>query len=138
MTIQPRRSGRPSCGNSRDAGFTLLEMVIAVLILSVLVGLVPRSLVSARALIDRSGTWLQARLIADTVLNQELAGHGLRPGFFKGSVDGRPWTAELRADSALASGVSETNRILLDVTIRVPISGAEALVVETMRIGSAQ
>lgn len=121
-----------------EDGFTLLEMVVAVLILSVLVGLVPRSLVSARALVDRSGTWLQARIVADTVLNQELSGHGLRPGFLKGSVDGRAWTAELRTDTALAPGPSETNRVLLDVTIRVPISGAEQLVVETMRIGSAK
>lgn len=113
-------------------------MVIAVLILSVLVALVPRSLVSARALVDRSGSWLQARLVAAAVLNQELAGHGLRPGFLKGAIDGHPWSAELRSDSALAPGASEANRVLLDVTVRVPISGKENLVVETMRIGSAQ
>jgi prepilin-type N-terminal cleavage/methylation domain-containing protein len=129
---------RPGRRGSGDGGFTLLEMIIAVLILSVLVGLVPRTLVSARALVDRSGAWLQARLVAEAVLNQELTGHSLKPGFFQGSIDGRRWTAELRTDSALMTGVGEGNRVLLDVKVRVPITDKESLEVETMRVGSPQ
>ena len=129
-----RRAGRPP----RDAGFTLLEMLVAVAIMAALAGLIPRTFVTARAMIDHSESWLHARLVAEAVLTEELTGMDLRPGTRQGVMEGRQWTAVMQPNAALASASAEGNRVLLDVLLTVPVSARHTLEVETMRIGSAR
>jgi prepilin-type N-terminal cleavage/methylation domain-containing protein len=121
-----------------DAGFTLLEMLVAVAVLAVLAGLIPRSFVAARAMFNRADNWMQARLVAESVLNQELAGRGLRPGVMSGTVDGHEWTAELETSRLPMAQSEETNRVLLDVRLEVEVSPRDTLEIETMRIGAGQ
>lgn len=129
-----RRAGRPR----RDAGFTLLEMLVAVAILAVLAGLIPRSFVTARAIIDHSESWLHARLVAEAVLSEELSGMDLRPGTRQGVMEGRQWTATMQPNAAVGGASVEGDRILLDVLVTVTVSARHNLEVETMRIGAAQ
>ncbi len=120
-----------------QAGFTLLEMLVAVAILAVLAGMVPRSFLYARALINRSESWMEARIVAEAVLNGELGGD-LRPGIRRGTIDNRPWRASIQRNAILSAGTADPERALLDVVITVPVSSVETLTVETMRVGLAR
>jgi prepilin-type N-terminal cleavage/methylation domain-containing protein len=128
--------GRPRDGG-RNEGFTLLEMLVAVAILAVLVSLIPRSFVYARAIINRSESWTGARLVAEAVLNGELASGNLRPGSRRGEMDGHSWVATLKPNETLNAGV-QASRILLEVNLQVAISPKQNFEVQTMRIGSLQ
>jgi prepilin-type N-terminal cleavage/methylation domain-containing protein len=119
----------------REAGFTLVEMLVAVAVLAVLAGLVPRSFVFARSIMDHSRDWMDARLVAEAVLNDDLAGPTLQPGARGGEIDGRRWRATLRRHAALGAPVLESGEILLDVRVEVDVSAGRILEIETMRIG---
>jgi prepilin-type N-terminal cleavage/methylation domain-containing protein len=135
----PRPSGgRTRRAARRDAGFTLLEMLVAVLVLATLASVVPRGLVAARTNLERSEDWLDARLVAETVLNEALAGRSLKPGVIGGVVDGRRWRATLRRMPTAVDEEAETNWVLLDVKIEVAITGRKMLEVDTMRIGTLE
>ncbi len=119
----------------RDAGFTLVEMLVALAVLAVLAGIVPRSFVFARSIIDHSHDWMDARLVAETVLNDDLEGTTLQPGARKGVVNGRNWRATLRPQAALGAGALEDGSMLLDVRIEVDVSAGRTLEIETLRVG---
>jgi type II secretion system protein I len=129
------KRGRIDCGAPRDAGFTLLEILVAVLVLAALVGVVPRSLVAARTNLERSKDWLAARLVAETVLNEALSGPSLRAGEMGGEVDGRRWTATLKVVRTPPRPDGNMAHVLLDVEVRVEVSGERTLDVETLRYG---
>lgn len=129
-----RRGGRANGA----AGFTLLEMIVAVAILAALVAIVPRSLVYARSVIGLSEAWTAARLVADAVLAEELSGPDLHAGTLRGTRDGRAWTAIVAPNVALSAGGAESGRVLLDVRLRVRVAGDDALEMDTLRIGTAR
>jgi prepilin-type N-terminal cleavage/methylation domain-containing protein len=140
----PRRKGVASSHRARffsrikqDAGFTLIEMLVAVAVLAALVGIVPRSLVFARSIMDHSRDWMDARLVAETVLNNELVGRTLAVGTRSGEIDGRRWRTTITRHTATRPEDSETGRILLDVKMEVDVGAGRTLEVETMRIGGS-
>jgi prepilin-type N-terminal cleavage/methylation domain-containing protein len=122
---------------ARDAGFTLLEMLVAVAVLAVLVGIVPRSFVFARSVIDHSRDWTSARLVAESVLNDTLTGPTLRPGARSGEMNGRRWRATIRRHASLNAPILDSGQMLLDVRLSVDVSAGRTLEVETMRVGGA-
>ena len=129
------RSPREARGPSRDAGFTLLEMLIAVAILALLAGLVPRSFVFARSILDHSRDWVAARLVAETVLGDDLRGPALQPSARSGEMDGHRWRATLRRNTSLGGTMLEDGRMLLDVHLEVDVSAGRILAIDTMMIG---
>jgi prepilin-type N-terminal cleavage/methylation domain-containing protein len=120
-----------------DRGFTLLEMLVAIAVLAALVGIVPRSLVFARSMMDHSRDWMDARLVAETVLNDELVGPTLAVGTRTGEIEGRRWRATLSRHTATRPEAAESGRVLLDVRLEVDVGAGRILEVETMRIGGA-
>jgi prepilin-type N-terminal cleavage/methylation domain-containing protein len=120
-----------------DCGFTLIEMLVAIAVLAVLVGIVPRSLVFARSIMDHSRDWMDARLVAESVLNDTLVGPALAVGSRSGEIDGRRWRTTLTRHTATRPEDAESGRILLDVRIEVDVGAGRTLEVETMRIGGA-
>lgn len=122
----------------QDAGFTLIEMLVAVAVLAALVGIVPRSLVFARSIMDHSRDWMDARLVAETVLNDELVGPSLAVGTRTGVIDGRRWRTTLSRHTATRPEDPGTGRVLLDVRIEVEVGAGRSLEIETMRIGGSQ
>jgi len=135
--LRYKRRGPLASAAHREAGFTLIEMLVAVAILAVLVGIVPRSFVFARSILDHSRDWMDARLVAETVLNDELAGPTLEPGTRGGVIEGRRWRATLRRNTALGVDASESDRMLLDVRIEVEVGAGKSLEIETMRVGGS-
>lgn len=121
-----------------DSGFTLLELLVAVAVLAVLVGIVPRSFVFARSVLDHSRDWMEARLVAESILNDVLVGPAIAPGARSGTIEGRRWHATLRRQGGLGVDASETSRMLLSVKIDVDVGAGKTLTVETMRIGGAE
>jgi len=133
MRLRIGGSDRPR--TEREAGFTLLDMLVAVAILAVLVGVVPRSFVFARSLLDHSRDWMEARLVAESVLNDELVRVALEPGVRGGVIEGRRWRATIRRSSLLGAVPAESGRMLLDVRISVDVGAGKSLEIDTMRIG---
>lgn len=133
-----KHSGRAAAALRRQSGFMLLEMLVAVAILAALVAIIPRSFVSARATIDRSQDWMEARLVAEAVFNDQLAGPALKAGIRRGTLEGRNWTAVLEPSRILSVRAVDTDRIPLDVRLAVAVSGGASLEIETMRVGVAQ
>ena len=101
---------RKTAGLSRDAGFTLLEMLVAVAVLALLAGVVPRSFVFARSILDHSRDWVAARLVAEAVLNDTAITH-----WFAVQVD-----AVHPKLTAVPLGVDRRDVTTLDAAPRVP------------------
>jgi prepilin-type N-terminal cleavage/methylation domain-containing protein len=135
MTRCRSRSTRNSAGSSGDSGFTLLEMLVAVAVLALLAGIVPRSFVFARSILDHSRDWVAARLVAETVLNDDLRRPALQPGAHSGEMDGHRWRAALRRNTALGGMMLEDGRMLLDVHLEVDVSAGRILAIDTLTIG---
>ena len=122
----------------REAGFTLVEMLVAMAILAVLVGLVPRSFVFARSILDHSRDWMDARLVAESVLNDTLKGSSLQPGSRSGTLNGRHWRATLRQTTVMGTSSLESGQMLLDVRVEVDVSAGRTLELETMRLAGKE
>jgi prepilin-type N-terminal cleavage/methylation domain-containing protein len=75
------------------SGFTLIETLAAMTVLSIIASVVLRDVVSLRADSAWFGDRSQVSLTARSVLASMLADRGLKAGVYRGRMDGRQWTA---------------------------------------------
>jgi len=136
MNANPSHDDRETCAR-HSRGFTLLEVLVAVAILAALLYVVPRSLVSARVSIAQSQAWLEARLVAEEVLAEELQGKTMRPGSLGGVSHGRRWSATI-TPSAVADGRGPEGQILLEARLSVEVSPSRSLAVDRILLGMAE
>ncbi|NVD42648.1 prepilin-type N-terminal cleavage/methylation domain-containing protein [Ensifer sp. HO-A22] len=128
---------RPEGERRPDAGFTLLEVLVAVAILAAVISVVPRSLVSARTSIGHSRAWLEARLVAEEVLAAELRNGRIRPGAFSGAVRGHRWRVVV-VPAAVADAQPSNGRVLLEARLSVEVSASRVLAVDRLLVGGSQ
>lgn len=113
-------------------GFTLLETLIAVAVMAALLALLPRTLLDARTLTNQSHHWLEARLLAESILAEDFASTELSEGIHSGRTYGRDWTVRVvRA----ASAPPDTRLRLFEIDVTVDVSPGRTLSVETVRLG---
>ncbi len=118
----PARGGAQTRTSAR--GFTLLEVLIAVLVLSLaLVALVRTTALEARALSQtRDATlaqWVASNVLAEVRLNEGVPASGRRNG--SSEMGGRRWRWVLESTTT-----QERNIQRLDVSVYVDDAGAEA------------
>lgn len=128
---------RPEDERRSDAGFTLLEVLVAVAILAAVVSVVPRSLVSARTSVSHSRAWLEARLVAEEILAGELRSGRMRPGTFSGVVRGHRWRVVV-APAAIADAPPSNGRVLLEARLSVEVSASRVLAIDRLLVGGGQ
>lgn len=112
-------------------GFALVEVIVALAVMAVLAGVIPRALVSAREAARQTEAWHQSAMLAQLLLAERTSGPALRAGTTRGEASGRKWSVTV----APRSGSAATARPLLDVRIDVEVSGGRMLTVETVRVG---
>lgn len=85
----------------REAGFLLLETLIAVVLMSLLLTVLPGGIAVSKRMVAKSLSTVSAGLVAEAVLGSELAAEGLQAGIRSGNLDGYDWTAQIRPRAGL-------------------------------------
>lgn len=85
----------------REEGFLLLETLIAVVLMSLLLTVLPGGIAVSKRMVEKSLSTVSAGLVAEAVLASELAAEGLQAGIRSGNLDGYDWTAQIRPRTGL-------------------------------------
>lgn len=129
-----RRNVGRSAAADRSGGFVLLDALVAVAVLAALLLALPSSFVTARKTLDRSQAWLEARLVAETVLEREL-GADPRIGAYSGSLNGRDWRAIVRPERGISLAPTPNGQTMLHIRVMVDVHRGRVLDIETLRAG---
>ena len=129
LATGPRPAGEPS------AGFTLIETLVALLILAAFVAVVPGAIVAAKRDGLRSRGLLDGGLVLDAVLHGELGGNDLAPGSRTGTTAGYRWKATIALDETLLDRASAAPFVPLRVSVTVGLRQGRSLAASTVRIG---
>jgi len=74
------------------AGFTLIETLVALMVLSVVIVAAQRGFVTARLGLERAQSTLAAETVARSIVETELDRLAAEPGVREGETDGLAWT----------------------------------------------
>lgn len=77
---------------SRNAGFTLIEVLVAFTVMATILVVAYRSVVTLRQGAEAFDDHTGREIVARAVLDEALADRGLAPGIHHGTRDGRRWT----------------------------------------------
>lgn len=131
------RSARGARGDG-SAGFLLLETLIAVAIMSLVLVVLPGSIVTSKSMVERSLSRVSARLVAESVLAGEFAPQTLAAGLRSGTLDGYAWTAQIRPRASLVQLSRPTSWTPYDIILQVSGSDGTTLTVETLRVAATR
>lgn len=88
---------------SAEAGFTLLEAMVALVVLATLLSVMFRGVVQNRAGASAFALQMREDILARAVLDQVLTRRDLKPNTYRGEFKGRPWIVRVtQADVPLA------------------------------------
>jgi general secretion pathway protein I len=112
----------------RQRGFTLIEVVIALAVFAVAVGVCMQIATAGLRQSRIAAEQTQAALLAQSLLDMHGVGERLEPGRSSGRLEGdyqweievTPYDVPLQVDSPLAAGLSAVQLFRLDLTIRWP------------------
>lgn len=112
----------------RQRGFSLIEVVIALAVFAVAVGVCMQIATAGLRQSRIAAEQTQAALLAQSLLDMHGVGERLEPGRSSGRLEGdyqweldvTPYEVPLQTDSPLASGFSAVQLFRLDLTIRWP------------------
>jgi len=139
---------RPNGANPREVGFSLLEVLVAFVILSLVATALFRLFSGALNNASAADDYSRAVLVAQSALAEAAATRPLREGTLQGSADdGRiEWTTyiepyvvpEVSPDVQRASESMSVRlyRVRVDVTFPSPAGGKRTLALATMRLGA--
>lgn len=118
---------------SGDAGFVLVEALVAVAILAAIGGLVAKHLVDAREMELRAQNVMKARLVAEAVLASgfDPAGGASQSG----AIDGQRWVLDVALDRSAPARDGAAPFGLYDVRVTVEVPGDKPLAIVTRRVG---
>lgn len=136
MHAEPCRRPRRAVALSSSRGFTLLEVLIALLLMSLaLAGLMRLAALEARAAAQLRDTtfaqWVASNAIAETRLREPFPNVGTREG--QSAMGGRQWRWRLQV-----SGTQEPQIRRLDVSVFAPEAGREDALVANLTGFAAQ
>jgi len=119
--------------HSRDAGFVLVEALVAVAILAAIGGLVARHLVDTRQMELRAQNVMKARLVADAVLASAFdPADGASQS---GAIDGQRWVLDMALERSASPRDGGAPLGLYDVRVTVEVPGDKPLAILTRRVG---
>lgn len=118
-----------------DAGFSLLEVLVAIVILSIALAALYRSFGTALLSPERVAGRLGAAQVGQAVLERHIGVRTLVPGTFRGDQDGYQWILSITptTNGLEPRGGSRPWR-LLALTVSVTWSGGEPLKLETLQL----
>lgn len=73
-------------------GFTMVETLVALVVLSLVMVITVRGVVEARTGLERARATIAAEALARSIVETELARLAPRPGMISGATDGIDWT----------------------------------------------
>ena len=130
-----------------DSGFSLLEVLVAFVILTIVAATLFKMFSGALANASAAEDYSRAVLVAESVLAETASTIPLREGTSEGRADGGriQWTAKVAAytppdvppelDQAAQSITTRLYRVSVDVAFPAPTGGTRTLALATTRIG---
>jgi general secretion pathway protein I len=141
---------RPFAARRGVRGFSLLEVLVAFVILTLVAGTLFRLFSGALANASAAEDYSRAALIAESVLAETASAKPLREGTREGTADdGRiQWTAKVAAyappgvppeiEQAAQTIATRLYRVSVDVAFPAPAGGTRTLALATTRIGARE
>lgn len=125
----------PGAADSHEAGFTLLEVLAALVILAMsLVALYPAVGTAARNL-ERIELDLSARQLAASIMDEQLASRTLQPGTVSGQYGPFAWSLEIVQAAPPFAPPAETGQWQLnEVGVTVSWGGSRRLLWRTLHL----
>ena len=128
-----------SAGRGGTAGFTLLETMIAIVILALALTTIMQTFGSGLRGIQINDDHLKARLLAQSVLAEQTGGRTLTPNVTRGQYDKFAWRV-LVEPAQPAPGVAPSVQSvwrLFHIVVSVSWPRQRSLQLETLRLGRA-